>query len=81
MLHERNVLGRMILDYYSDKGIECSVVDEHSSLLIRLSADGSDREFRCGRRPFGKGASLRSFYIMLEREYTKLEKEANSRAE
>lgn len=81
MLHDATVLGRMILDYYSDKGIDCSVVDEHSSLLVRLSADGSDREFRCGRHPFTRGAKLRNFYVMLEREYTQLEKESRSRGE
>ncbi len=71
----------MILDYYSDKGIDCSVVDEHSSLLVRLSADGSGREFRCGRHAFTRGAKLRSFYVMLEREYNQLEKESRSRGE
>lgn len=78
MLHDGTVLGRMILDYYSDKGIECSVVDEHSSLLVRLSADGSDREFRCGTHAFTRGAKLRNFYLMLEREYAQLEKESRS---
>lgn len=81
MLHEGTVLGRMILDFYSDKGIECSVVDEHSSLLVKLSADGSDREFRCGRHAFTRGARLRNFYLMLEHEYAQLSEESSSRDE
>ena len=78
MLHDGTSLGHMILDFYSDKGIDCSVVDEHSSLLVRLSADGGRREFRCGRHAFTRGARLRNFYLMLEREYSQLEKESRS---
>lgn len=78
MLHEGTDFAHMILDFYSDKGIECSVVDEHTSLLVTLSADGSNREFRCVRRALSSGANLRNFYIMLEREYGQLEKESRS---
>lgn len=69
MLREGTVYARKIIDFYSGKGIECSVVDEHSSLLVTLCADGEMHEFRCGSRAFASGNNWRRIYRDLEREF------------
>ncbi|MDA8132479.1 MAG: hypothetical protein M0011_13330 [Elusimicrobia bacterium] len=68
MLREGTEVARKIIDFYSCRGIECSVVDEHSSLLVMLCSDGRTHEFRCGRRIFSGGGSWRRVWRELERE-------------
>ncbi len=72
MLRENTVFAQKIIDFYTEKGVECSVVDEHLSLLVTLSADGRDHEFRYGNRAFGGMHHCRKFYMVLEQEWAKL---------
>ena len=67
MMREGTEVARTIIDFYSGRGIECSVVDEHSSLLVMLYSDGRTHEFRCGRRIFA-GGGRRKVWRELERE-------------
>lgn len=69
MLREGTVFARKIIDFYSGKGIECSVVDEHSSLLVMLCSEEDTHEFRYGSRAFAGGGSWRKIYRELEREF------------
>jgi len=72
MLRENTVFAQKIIDFYTDKGVECSVVDEHLSLLVTLSADGKTHEFRYGSRAFAGSHHCRKFYLVLEREWSNL---------
>lgn len=72
MLREGTVFARKIIDFYAGKGIECSVVDEHSSLLVMLCSEGDTHEFRYGSRAFGGGGCWRKVYRELEREFSVL---------
>ena len=72
MLRENTVFAQKIIDFYTDKGIECSVVDEHLSLLVTLFADGRGHEFRYGNRAFAGIHHFKKFYLVLEREFSKL---------
>jgi hypothetical protein len=72
MLRENTVFARKIIDFYGDKGVECTVVDEHLSLLVTLSADGRTHEFRYGGRAFGGALHCKKFYMALEREFSAL---------
>lgn len=72
MLRENTVFAQKILDYYADKGVDCSIVDEHLSLLVMLSAEGRTHEFRYGNRAFAGIHHYRKFCAALERELTKL---------
>lgn len=72
MLREGTVFAQKIIDFYADKGVECSVVDEHLSLLVTLSADGRNHEFRYGRRAFAGAHNWKKFYQTLDRESAKL---------
>ncbi len=75
MLREGTVFAQKIIDFYADKGIECSVVDEHLSLLVTLSADGETHEFRYGRRAFAGHNNWKRFYQVLEGEFSRLKSE------
>lgn len=77
MLREGAVFAREIIEFFSDRGVECSVVDEHSSLLVLLYGEGGTHEFRCGGRMFGRGGGKR-FYQGMQRELSLL-KEAGRR--
>ena len=72
MLRENTVFAQKIIDFYTDKGVECSVVGEHLSLLVTLSADGKSHEFRYGNRAFGEIQHCKKFYLALDRELDKL---------
>lgn len=72
MLREKTVFARKILEYYGDRGLACTVVDEHLSLLVTLCGEGETHEFRCGRRAFAGSQFGRKFYRMLEGELSKL---------
>lgn len=72
MLRENTVFAKKILQYYGERGLACTVVDEHLSLLVTLCEEGETHEFRCGRRAFGGGQFGRKFYRMLEGELSKL---------
>lgn len=72
MLRENTVFAQKIMDFYADKGVECSVVDEHLSLLVTLSSEGRTHEFRYGNRAFGGRRHTKKFYQVLEREWSKL---------
>ena len=72
MLRENTVFAQKIIDFYTDKGVECSVVDEHLSLMVALSNDGKSHEFRYGNRAFGEVQHCKKFYLVLERELEKL---------
>lgn len=72
MLREKTMFARKIIDFYADRGIECSVVDEHLSLLVTLSAAGELHEFRYGNRAFAGGNNWKRFYQTLERELSSL---------
>jgi hypothetical protein len=72
MLRENTVFAQKIIDFYTEKGVECSVVDEHLSLLITLSADGGSHEFRYGNRAFGGIHHTKKFYLVLEKEWERL---------
>lgn len=78
MLREGTAFARRIIDFYADRGIDCSVVDEHLSLLITLSAAGETHEFRHGNRSFAGATSWKKFY-QLEREPSSLRAEASTR--
>lgn len=78
MLREGTAFARKIIDFYTDRGIECSVVDEHLSLLITLSAAGETHEFRYGNRAFAGATNWKRFYQVLERELSNLKAEAAS---
>ncbi len=75
MPREGTTFARRIIDFYTDKGIECSVVDEHLSLLVTLSADGRSHEFRYGRRAFAGTHNWKKFYLTLDRESARLRAE------
>lgn len=72
MLREGTVFARKIIDFYADRGIECSVVDEHLSLLVTLSAGGETHEFSYGNRAFAGATNWKKFYQVLERELSNL---------
>ncbi|MDO8803843.1 MAG: hypothetical protein Q7R35_05395 [Elusimicrobiota bacterium] len=72
MLRENTVFAQKIIDFYAEKGVECSVVDEHLSLLVTLSADGKNHEFRYGNRAFAGSSHWKKFYLVLEREWSNL---------
>lgn len=72
MLRENTVFAQKIIDFYTEKGVECSVVDEHLSLLVTLSADGRAHEFRYGNRAFAGNHHAKKFYLVLEREWSNL---------
>jgi len=78
MLREGTVFAHKIIDFYADRGIECSVVDEHLSLLVTLSASGETHEFRYGNRAFAGTTNWKRFYHVLERELSSLKVEASS---
>ena len=75
MLREHTVFAQKIIDFYTDKGVECSVVDEHLSLMVTLNADGRTHEFRYGNRAFGGTRHFKKFYQVLEAEWAKLKEE------
>lgn len=75
MLREHTVFAQKIIDFYADKGVECSVVDEHLSLMVTLCAEGKTHEFRYGSRAFGGTHHFKKFYQVLEQEWTKLKYE------
>jgi len=72
MLRENTVFAQKIIDFYTEKGVECSVVDEHLSLLVTLSADGRTHEFRYGNRAFAGINHWKKFYLVLEKEWSNL---------
>lgn len=78
MLREGTVFARKIIDFYADRGIECTVVDEHLSLLVTLSAAGETHEFTYGNRAFAGATNWKKFYQVLERELSNLKTEASS---
>ena len=75
MLRENTVFAQKIIEFYTDKGVDCSVVDEHSTLLVTLSADGGVHEFRYGNKAFAGGHNWKKFYQVLEREWLKLKED------
>lgn len=78
MLREGTAFAHKIIDFYTDRGIECSVVDEHLSLLVTLSASGETHEFRFGNRAFAGRTNRKRFYQVLERELSNLKVEVYS---
>lgn len=72
MLRENTAFAHKIINFYTHKGVECSVVDEHSSLLIMLYSEGRTHEFRYGKRAFAGLNHSRQFYRTLERELLNL---------
>lgn len=72
MLRENTVFAQKIIDFYTEKGVDCSVVDEHLSLLVTLAADGRTHEFRYGNRAFGGSRHSKKFYLVLEKEWSNL---------
>jgi len=77
MLREGTVFARKIIEFYADRDIECSVVDEHLSLLVTLSDAGKTHEFRYGNRAFAGATNWRRFYQVLERELSNLKAEVS----
>lgn len=77
MLRENTVFARKIIDFYTEKGVDCSVVDEHLSLLVTLSSDGREHEFRYGSRAFGGHHNHKKFCLVLDRELARLKAEAD----
>ncbi len=80
MLRENTVFAQKIIDFYTEKGVDCSVVDEHLSLLVTLSADGRTHEFRYGSRAFAGNPHSRKFRLVLERELAELKNSAQEPA-
>ena len=78
MLLEGTVFARKIINFYADRGVECSVVDEHLSLLVTLSAAGETHEFRYGNRAFAGTNNWKRFYQVLERELSSLKAKVSS---
>lgn len=76
MLRENTVFAQKIIDFYTEKGVDCSVVDEHLSLLVTLSADGRTHEFRYGNRAFAGNHHSKKFYLVLEKEWSNLKASA-----
>jgi len=76
MLRENTVFAQKIMDYYAERGVDCSVVDEHLSLLVTLSAGDETHEFRYGNRAFAGGHQGRKFYRILEKELSRLQSAA-----
>lgn len=72
MLRENTVFAQKIINFYADKGVECSVVDEHLSLLVTLAVAGRTHEFRYGNRAFAGMHHCKKFYMVLEREWSRL---------
>ena len=72
MLKENTIFARRIMDFYAEKGVDCSVADEHMSLVVTLSCGGHEHEFRYGKRAFAGIRHAREFYMTLEREFCKL---------
>ncbi|MBI4350593.1 MAG: hypothetical protein HY550_04075 [Elusimicrobia bacterium] len=72
MPREKTAFARKIIDFYAEKGVECSVVDEHLSLLVTLSAEGGTHEFRYGGRAFGADRHTKKFYQVLDKEWSRL---------
>jgi len=81
MLRENTVFAQKIIDFYTEKGVECSVVDEHLSLLVTLSEEGKSHEFRYGNRAFAGIHNIKKFYLVLEKELAKLKAAAASPSE
>lgn len=78
MLREHTVFAQKIIDFYTDKGVECSVVDEHLSLMVTISADGRTHEFRYGNRAFGGTRHGKKFYLVLEKEWARMKAETEA---
>lgn len=72
MLKENTVFAQRIIDFYAAKGVDCSIVDEHMSLLVTLTLNGVTHEFRYGKRAFAGIRHAREFYMTLEREFCRL---------
>lgn len=72
MLRENTIFAQKILDYYTEKGVDCSIVDEHATLLVTLSAEGRTHEFRYGSRAFAGIHHHRKFCAALEKELSRL---------
>lgn len=72
MLREETVFAMKIIDFYADKGLDCTVVDERSSLLVTLSGRDRTHEFRYGGRAFEGKVRWRKFCSVLESEYSKM---------
>lgn len=72
MLREETEFARKIIDFYADKGLDCTVVDERSSLLVTLTGQDRTHAFRCGGRAFTGRISWKKFYAGLEGEYSKM---------
>lgn len=72
MLREETEFARKIIDFYADRGLDCTVVDERSSLLVTLAGRDRTHKFRCGGRAFAGRISWKKFYAGLESEYSKM---------
>jgi len=68
MLRQEAAYAREIIDYYNGNGVECWVVDEHSSLLVSLSSGASTHEFRLPERELVRHGGKKGFYRTLEKE-------------
>lgn len=65
-------LANKIIVFYGDRGIDCSVVDEHTAMLVTLSADGRSHAFRCGLRSLSKPRGWGRVRRLLEWEISRL---------
>lgn len=79
MLREGTIFAQKTMDFFADRGVDCSVVDEHLSLLVTLTAGEETHEFRYGNRAFAGATNWRKFYQVLERELSCLKMEASAR--
>lgn len=74
MAREGAAVAGRIMGFFGDRGVDCSVVDEHKSLLVTLYADGRCREFRWGLRPPPGGSCWKRLSRLLEWEYNRLKR-------
>lgn len=72
MLREKTAFAMRIIEYYAEKGVECTIVDEHLSMLVAISSEGEIHEFRYGNRAFAGIHNYRKFCLVLERELSNL---------
>lgn len=77
MLKDRTAFARRIIEFYAEKGLDCSVVDEHRTLLVTLCSGAGTHEFRCARHDFAAAAQPGRLAPLLERELGRLKRAAD----
>lgn len=72
MPRNKTAFARKIIDFFTERDIDCTIVDDHQKYRITISVDGKTREFSYGSRDFSRFQNPRTFYMALESELAQL---------